>query len=82
MIRSDLSEIREESVNNPCPLLAELRLSAVAAAATATDFGCCCPICGMPLRPSELEAHYAQELEYLAKLSAAVLLNQKQQVSS
>ena len=38
-----------------------------------------CPICGMPLRPADLETHYTQELEYLAKLSAALLVNQQQQ---
>ncbi len=31
----------------------------------------------MPLRPSELEAHCAQELESLAKLSAAVLVSSR-----
>ena len=38
-----------------------------------------CPICGMPLRPADLEQHYTQELEYLAKLSAALLVNQQHQ---
>jgi len=32
----------------------------------------------MPLRTSDLEAHYTQELEYLAKLSAALLVSQEQ----
>jgi hypothetical protein len=42
------------------------------------ELGCCCPICGMPLRTSDLEVHYTQELEYLAKLSAALLVSQEQ----
>ena len=29
----------------------------------------------MPLRPSETEAHFAQELDYLTKLSAAIGAN-------
>ncbi|XP_040579953.2 E3 ubiquitin-protein ligase RNF220 [Lepeophtheirus salmonis] len=37
-----------------------------------------CPICGMPLRSSDLESHYTQELDYLSKLSAALYLNQQQ----
>eukprot|EP00095_Tigriopus_kingsejongensis_P011562 maker-scaffold768_size100864-snap-gene-0.10 protein:Tk11562 transcript:maker-scaffold768_size100864-snap-gene-0.10-mRNA-1 annotation:"hypothetical protein SINV_09674" len=37
------------------------------------DMGCCCPICGMPLHPSELEAHYSKELDYLTKLSEGLL---------
>ena len=41
-----------------------------------------CPICGIPLRPNEMEAHYSQELEYLVKLSAAVSTPRKQQVSN
>ena len=41
--------------------------------------GVCCPICGMPLRSCDLETHYTQELEYLSKLSAALLVNQQQQ---
>ncbi len=32
----------------------------------------------MPLRPSELESHCAQELENLAKLSATALVSSKQ----
>lgn len=48
------------------------------------DIGCCCPICGLPLRSSELESHYTQELDYLAKLSAALVVSQehKNNVSS
>ena len=41
------------------------------------ELGCCCPICGMPLRTSDLEAHYTQELEFLAKQSAALLVSQE-----
>ncbi len=28
--------------------------------------GCGCPICGVPLRPHELEAHFAKELAQMA----------------
>ena len=45
---------------------------------TATS-GVCCPICGMPLRSCDLEAHYTQELDYLAKLSAALIVSQQNQ---
>jgi len=45
--------------------------------ANVADYGCVCPICLMPLRPSELESHAAYEMENLAKLSAAVLSSQK-----
>ena len=31
----------------------------------------------MPLRPSELEMHFSQELEYLTKLSAAISANHR-----
>lgn len=55
--------------------IAELRLSGPGS----DVHGVCCPICGMPLRPCDLETHYTQELEYLAKLSAALLVNQQQQ---
>ena len=41
--------------------------------------GVCCPICGMPLRSCDLEAHYTQELDYLAKLSAALIVSQQNQ---
>ena len=44
-----------------------------------TTTGVCCPICGMPLRACDLEAHYTQELDYLAKLSAALLVSQQNQ---
>ncbi len=51
-------------------LISELRLCS-------KDIGCCCPICGLPLRSSELESHYTQELDYLAKLSAALVVSQE-----
>ena len=44
-----------------------------------TTSGVCCPICGMPLRSCDLEAHYTQELDYLAKLSAALIVSQQNQ---
>ena len=44
-----------------------------------TTAGVCCPICGMPLRSCDLEAHYTQELDYLAKLSAALIVSQQNQ---
>ena len=53
------------------PFFSELRLST--SSSIPEIGGCCCPICGMPLRPSELEAHYSQELEYLSKLSDAMI---------
>ena len=33
----------------------------------------------MPLRSCDLEAHYTQELDYLAKLSAALIVSQQNQ---
>lgn len=32
----------------------------------------CCPVCGLTLRPGELDTHFVQELERLYKLSASV----------
>lgn len=32
----------------------------------------CCPVCGVTLRPGELDTHFVQELERLYKLSAKV----------
>ena len=40
-----------------------------------SDVPFCCPICQMPLRPAETEAHFAQELDYLTKLSTAIGAN-------
>ena len=51
----------------------EIRLSSSSSANN--EVGCCCPICGMPLRTSELEMHYTQELEYLTKLSASLIVS-------
>jgi len=31
----------------------------------------CCPVCGVTVRPQELEQHFAQELDRLCKVSAA-----------
>lgn len=53
-------------------LFSELRLCG-----NGKDLGCCCPICGVGLRTSELEAHYTQELEYLAKVSAELIVSRE-----
>lgn len=55
----------------------KIRLSSSSSANN--EVGCCCPICGMPLRTSELEMHYTQELEYLTKLSASLIVSANNQ---